>query len=417
MDASIRLLESQEGAALRAMFAGVEETVAGVPWAYLDNAATTLKPHKVIDAIADFYRSYHGNVHRTTHKLAYATEELLEGVREEVRQWIHAADLREIVFTSGATGALNLIAQSYGRHELEAGDEVILSVLEHHSNFLPWKRLCEEKECALKIIPINKAGSVDVETFARLLSARTRLVALTHVSHVTGKVLPIRDIVEAAHGQGAIVVLDATQAAPHMRLDVGKLGVDFLTFSAHKMYGPTGVGVLYGKRKLLEEMPPYEVGGGMIHGRGAQGELHYAELPHRLEAGTPPLASIVGLGSSIQFLKEVEELWQRGHDYALCGLAAEGLGDLGSSVTCLGAGQRAGILSFHVAGRHALDVAMELNVQGIAVRGGLQCATPLMEALDLPGVVRASFAMYNTAAEVERLVRAIAAMKETNRSD
>lgn len=405
-----QLLSRQELEEIRTMFPALGQEMNGFPLAYLDNAATTPKPYQVIDALTEFYRYRQANVHRTTHTLAYQVESLLENVREEVRTWLNGKDVCEIIFTSGATAALNLVAQSYGRSQLQAGDEVIISALEHHSNFLPWQRLCAEKECSLKTIPINEEGSVHVDDFQKLLSPSTRLVALTHVSHVTGKVLPIKELTQAAHRVGAVVVLDAAQSAPHMRLDVEALDADFLTFSAHKMYGPTGVGVLYGKRKLLEKMPPYQLGGGMIQGLNVQGAPIYAELPHRLEAGTPPMASIVGLGSTLHFLREFDSLWRRGHDRALCHLAAEELKKLGN-VTCLGQGERMGILSFHVGGMHALDVAMQLNMKGIAVRSGLQCATNLMQELDLTGVVRASFAMYNTEGEVKRLVEVLRRLK------
>ena len=403
------LLQEAQLQLVRSTFPFLKRTVHNLPLAYLDNAATTQVPDAVIDAMRRYYQQGRANTHRSSHYLAYRSEELIEGVRSALKVFLHAEDVTEIVFSRGTTDALHQIAEGYGATHLTAGDEVILTALAHHSEWMPWERVTKRKGAHLKVLPLSPSGSISLRAFKALLSPRTQVVSLPHVSHVTGKELPIAQIAEAAHEVGAIVVVDGAQSVAHQKIDVQVLGADFFVFSGHKLYGPTGIGVLYGRRFLLDKMVPWEVGGGVISG-GVPSKWTYAPLPHRLEAGTLPMGAIVGLGSALSFLDNLGAAGRAsGHTTALAALLAEKLSPL-SHVSIIGQGERKGIVSFAVEDAHPLDLSVMLDLQGIAVRAGSQCALPLMQALGLQGVIRASFGLYNTPAEVERLVDMIAGL-------
>ena len=391
--------------ALRAQFPVLHQAVNGKPLVYLDNAATTQKPRAVIDAVSAYYEGVNSNVHRGVHELSQRATAACETVRDKVRAFINAEESAEILFTSGATEAINLVASSYGAHAVGSGDEIIISTLEHHSNIVPWQLLCERSGAVLRVIPISDAGDLDLDAYRDLLSERTRLVAVGHVSNALGTVNPIREIIDLAHDNGTPVLIDGAQAIPHMPVDVQALDCDFYTFSGHKMYGPTGVGVLYGKRRLLDAMPPYQGGGDMISSVRFEGTTYNA-LPYKFEAGTPNIAGIVGFGTAVDFvqahLPQLVPLEATLMAYAESTLSAI------DSVTIVGAPQqRAGALSFLIDNVHPHDIGTVVDLQGIAIRVGHHCAQPLMERLGLASTARASFGIYNTTADIDRLAAAI----------
>jgi len=392
---------------IRAQFPALHQTVHGKPLIYLDNAATTQKPQVVLDALAHYYQHDNANVHRGIHTLASRATAALEATRQSVQQFIGAADAEEIIFTAGTTASLNLVAAAYGQAHVQAGDEVIISHMEHHANIVPWQMLCQAKRAILKVIPISKTGELLLPALADLLTPKTKIVAINYVSNTLGTINPLKEVIQQAHAQGAIVVVDGAQAAPHLPICVQDLNCDFLAFSAHKAYGPTGVGVLYGKKALLEEMPPYQGGGGMVR-EVTLTHTTYNDLPYKFEAGTPHIAGIIAWQEALNFIKQIGYKNVRAHEDMLLTCALDLLGSL-EKVRLIGtAPSKISVLSFAIEGMHHLDVGILLDAMGIAVRTGHSCTHPLMDFFGIEGVVRASFALYNTQAEVEQLAAAIA---------
>lgn len=400
--------------AVRAEFPILGETVRGRPLAYLDNAATTQKPEPVIAAVADCYRHGYANVARGVHALAERATLAYEDSREKVARFLGAETSEEIVFVRGTTEAINLVAGSWGRANVKAGDEILITELEHHANILPWQRLCEEVGARLVVAPIDERGEVPLEGIAARLSPRTRLAAVAHVSNVLGTVLPVREIAEIVHGAGALLLVDGPQAAPHLALDVRALGCDFYAFSGHKAYGPSGIGALWARREILASMPPWQTGGGIVH-RVSFAGTEYAEPPTRFEPGTPNLEGALGLAAAIDFVEALGRSRIAAWERTLTGRALDRLADI-PGLRLLGAPrERASLVSFELAGVHPHDVATILDGEGIAVRVGHLCAQPLMARLGVPAVVRASFALYNTLDEVEALAAGLAKAREVFR--
>jgi cysteine desulfurase/selenocysteine lyase len=396
---------------LRQDFPILHQEVHGKPLAYLDNAASSQKPQVVIEAISRFYRSDYANIHRAVHQLSERSTRRYEETRIKVQRFLHAESPREIIFVRGTTEGINLVAQTYGRTRVRAGDEILISALEHHSNIVPWQMLCEDKGAFLRVVPINDAGEMVLEEFERLLSRKTRLVAVSHVSNALGTINPVREIIERAHSQGVPVLIDGAQASPHMPVDVQKLDCDFYTFSGHKLYGPTGIGVLYGKASLLEEMPPYQGGGDMISSVTFE-KTTYNTLPYKFEAGTPHIAGAVGLSAAIDYVSEVGLENIAAYEAELLAYATERLSQIPGLRIIGNAKHKAAVISFVLDGVHPHDVGTVLDREGIAVRTGHHCAQPVMERYGIPATTRASFALYNTREEIDRLVRAIEKVKE-----
>ncbi|MEM9417313.1 MAG: SufS family cysteine desulfurase [Bacteroidota bacterium] len=391
---------------VRAQFPALHQPVHGKPLVYLDNAATTQKPRAVLDALAHYYQNDNANVHRSVHSLAERATTALETTRRYIQQWVHAADPEEVIFTTGTTAGINLVAATYGQAQIQAGDEIIISHMEHHANIVPWQMLCQTTGAVLKVIPINETGELRLSEFEKLLTPKTKVVAITYVSNTLGTINPIKKITQLAHDHGAVVVVDAAQALPHLPIDVQDLDCDFLAFSAHKAYGPTGVGALYGKRALLEAMPPYQGGGEMIQ-QVTLAHTTYNDIPYKFEAGTPPIASIIAWQAALRFIEEIGYDTLRNYENKLLGYAVDLLSNL-SKIRFIGTPpNKVGVFSFVVEGIHPLDIALLLDAQGIAVRAGHSCTQPLMDFLGVEGVVRASLAVYNTAEEVKQLAAAI----------
>jgi cysteine desulfurase/selenocysteine lyase len=387
---------------LRKDFPILGQSVHGRPLVYLDNAATTQKPRAVIDSLVGFYTRDCSNIHRGVHLLSERATRAYEDARLRLARFINAASEREIIFVRGATEAINLVAQSYGRTHFAAGDEILISAMEHHSNIVPWQLLCEEKGARLRIVPMNDRGEFLLEEYEKLVGPRTRMVAVTQVSNALGTVNPVAEIIRIAHEHGVPVLIDGAQAVQHMRVDVRELDCDFYCFSGHKMYGPTGVGVLYGKERLLEAMPPYQGGGDMISSVTFAKTL-FARLPHKLEAGTPNIAGGIALGAAVDYLEAVGLESISDHEQDVLAYGSEVLSDL-RGVRIIGtARQKASVLSFVVEGIHAHDVGTILDQEGIAVRTGHHCAQPVMEFFNVPATARASLGLYNTRAEVDAL--------------
>jgi cysteine desulfurase/selenocysteine lyase len=378
---------------------------------FLDSGASAQKPRAVIDRIADYYRTDYANVHRGVYRLSARSTELFEEAREKVRRFLNAADAREIVFVRNTTEAINLVAQSWGPAFLEPGDEVLISVLEHHSNIVPWQLLRDRIGIRLVVAPIDATGGLDLAGFEARLSPRTRLVAITHVANATGAVVPVETIVQLAHRQGAKVLIDGSQAAPRLPVDVQALGCDFYALTGHKVYGPTGIGALYGRYQLLAAMPPWQGGGEMILNVTFE-KTEYQEPPHRFEAGTPDISGAIGLGAAIDFIEELGRDDILEHEEALTGYGVDRLSRI-PGLKLLGAGQRRlGILSFDLEGVHPHDVAQILDQHHVAVRAGHHCAQPLMEWFGLSGTTRASLGVYNDEHDIDRLAEAIEAARE-----
>jgi cysteine desulfurase / selenocysteine lyase len=398
-------------ARIRAQFPILRETVHDKPLVYLDSAASAQKPQAIIDAERAVYEQIYSNVHRGVHTLSMKATDAYEGARTKVRDFIHARDIKEVVFVRGATEGINLVAQTYGRQRVQAGDEVLISALEHHSNIVPWQLLCEEKGARLRVVPIDDAGQLDLEAFDRLLTDRTRLVAVAHVSNALGTILPVRTIVERAHARGVPVLVDGAQGAPHLPLDVQELGCDFYAFSGHKLYGPSGIGVLYGRAERLEAMPPWQGGGDMIASVTFE-KTTYNVLPYKFEAGTPNIAGAVGLGAAVDWLNGVGmpaiEAWE--DELLAYGTkvlsAVPGLRLVGT------AREKTGVLSFMLEGLHPHDIGTVLDYEGIAVRTGHHCAQPVMDRFGVPATTRASLACFNTKDDLDALVRGLAKVRE-----
>ncbi len=392
---------------IRSQFPILSREVNGYPLVYFDNAATTQKPQAVISALLKYYERYNANIHRGIHTLAEEATAAYEDTRKAVRKFINAREPEEIIFTRGTTEGINLVAQTFGRANLKRGDEVIVSAMEHHSNIVPWQLICEEKGAVLKVIPITAEGEIIWEAFEKLLTSRTKIVAIVYASNSLGTVNPVKKIITAAHTAGAKVLIDAAQAAAHCEMDVRDLDCDFLAFSGHKIYGPTGVGVLYGKRELLEEMPPYQGGGEMIK-EVSFAKTTYNELPYKFEAGTPNIADVVAFKEAIHFVSKTGKPAMEAHEHRLLVKATEGLSRI-PRVRLIGtAPGKIGVISFVVEGIHHFDMGMMLDAKGIAIRTGHHCTQPLMDFLKIEGTNRASFAVYNTLQEVEYFVNAVA---------
>ncbi|HEV2729632.1 MAG TPA: cysteine desulfurase [Terriglobales bacterium] len=396
---------------VRRDFPILSREVHGKKLVYLDNAATSQKPRAVIDAISRYYEQGNANVHRGVHFLSeHATGEH-ERARRTVQQFINAADASEIIFVRGTTEAINLVAQTYGRTHVRAGDEVLITAMEHHSNIVPWQILCEEKGATLRVAPINDDGELLLEEFEKLLGPRTKIVALPHVSNALGTVNPVGRIVEIAHGRNIPVLVDGAQAVPHMKVDVQALDCDFYAFSSHKMFGPIGIGVLYGKSALLEEMPPYQGGGDMISSVTFE-KTTYNKLPFKFEAGTPNVAGAIALGAAIEYLNGIGMDNIAAYEHELLTYATEKISAI-PGVRLIGtARDRAGVLSFVIEGIHPHDVGTILDQEGIAIRTGHHCAQPVMQRFGIPATARASFALYNTKAEVDTLAEGIRKVQE-----
>jgi cysteine desulfurase/selenocysteine lyase len=403
-----RTAASLEVARVRADFPILHQTVHGRPLVYLDNAATTQKPQTVLDALEQYYRHDNANVHRAVHQLSERATRAFEEARGKVQRFLNAAQAREIIFVRGTTEGINLVASSFGRKFVHPGDEILVSGMEHHSNIVPWQILCEERGAVLRVIPFNDAGELDLQEFQRLLCEKTRVVSVVHLSNSLGTINPVRVMIELAHARGVPVLLDGAQSASHLPIDVQELDCDYFAFSGHKIYGPTGIGALYGKAKILESLPPYMGGGDMIK-TVTFAKTTYAELPNKFEAGTPNIAGAVGLGAAIDYLQSLGMEKVAAHEDALLLHATKRLGEI-PGVRILGtAGKKAGVLSFVVEDPpiSALDLGTRLDLEGIAIRTGHHCCQPVMDRFGVPGTARASFALYNTLEEVDHFADAL----------
>ncbi len=392
--------------ALRRDFPILARKIHGHPLVYLDNAATTQKPESVIEAIADMYRRSYANIHRGVHTLSVEATDAYEQAREKVRAFVNAAETGEIVFVRGTTEAINLVAQTFGRQRVGEGDEVVVSALEHHSNIVPWQLLCDEKRAHLKVLPIDRTGEIRVEELERLLTPRSRIVAIAHVSNALGTLLPVRRIIEIAHARGVPVLVDGAQAVPRLAVDVRALGCDFYAFSAHKVYGSTGVGVLYGRAELLDAMPPYQGGGDMISSV-TFAKTTWNVLPYKFEAGTPNIVGAIGFGAAIAYLAKIGLENVTAHETDLLDYATRSLTALPGLNVIGTAREKIGVLSFTLDGIHPHDIGTVLDQEGIAIRTGHHCAQPVMEFFGIPATARASFALYNTRGEIDALVEGI----------
>ncbi|MBM3486844.1 MAG: cysteine desulfurase [Alphaproteobacteria bacterium] len=402
-------------ARIRGDFPILGERVYGKPLTYLDNGASAQKPRAVIDAIRNAYETEYANVHRGVHYLSQRATDAMESARQKVRDFLNAREDHEIIFVRGATEGINLVAASWGRANLKPGDEILLTTMEHHSNIVPWQMIRDQTGAVIKVAPIDDDGALVMEELARLIGPRTRMVAVTHVSNALGTVVPIADIIRRAHAVGAKVLIDGCQAVPHIPVDVQALDCDFYVFSGHKLYGPSGIGVLYGKAALLEAMPPYQGGGEMIETVTFQ-KTTYAGLPFKFEAGTPHIVGAVGLGAAIEYLGSLGLPRIAAHEHELLAYATERLAALNAIRIVGRAPEKAAILSFTLDGVHPHDIGTILDREGIAVRTGHHCAQPVMDRFDLPATVRASFGLYNTREEVDRLVAGLARVQEIFRS-
>jgi len=386
-------------------------SVYGKPLAYLDNAASSQKPNAVIDALGQYYRSENSNVHRGVHYLSEVATKKYETARVTVQKFLNAESEREILFVRGATEAINLVAATFGRKNIHAGDEVLITELEHHSNIVPWQMLCEEQGARLRVVPINDAGEIELEEFDRLLSGKTKIAALSHISNALGTVNPIKRMIQMAHQHGVPVLVDGAQAVPHLRIDVRDLDADFYAFSAHKVFGPTGLGVLYGKANLLESMPPYQGGGDMIKSVTFEKTI-FNDIPHKFEAGTPHIAGAIGLAAAIDYLDAFDWNVVQHYEQALLHSATETLSAIEGLKIIGTAKEKAGVLSFVLEGIHPHDIGTILDQEGIAIRTGHHCAQPIMQKYGIPATARASFAFYNTEEEIHTLLAGIRKVKK-----
>lgn len=391
---------------VRVDFPILHQQVNGKPLVYFDNAATAQKPKSVIQALTHYYETENANIHRGAHYLAAKATQDYEDTREAVRQFLNAASTDEIIFTRGVTEAVNLVAQTYGRQNLRAGDEVIISTMEHHSNIVPWQMICEEKGAILRIIPITEQGELEMDAFAKLLNERTKIVSIVHVSNALGTINPVKEIIAAAHQVGAVVFVDGAQAAVHLSPDVQALDADFYAFSAHKVYGPTGIGALYGKRQWLEAMPPYHGGGEMIK-EVTFAKTTYNELPFKFEAGTPNIGDTIALKAAFDYLAQWNKSDIAAYEAELLQYATQALESIDGLRIVGTAKHKISVISFVVDGAHHSDIGTLLDNEGIAVRTGHHCTQPLMQRLGISGTTRASFALYNTRDEVEVFVKAL----------
>lgn len=396
---------------VREQFPVLDQSVNGKRLVYLDNGASSQMPQQVIDRLNAYHSKEHANVHRGIHSLSQHATDEYEATREKVRKLINARHLEEIIYTTGTTDSINLVANSYGRPRFKAGDEIIVSEMEHHANIVPWQIVGEQTGATLKVIPMNDEGVLDITEFYNLLSERTKFVSVIHVSNALGTINPVKEIIQAAHKRGIPVLLDGAQAVPHSKVDVQELDADFYAFSAHKMCGPTGFGILYGKKELLESMPPYRGGGDMID-RVTFEKTTWNDLPHKFEAGTPPIAAGIGLGAAIDFLESIGMDAVANREAELVNYAIQKLSDI-EGVTLVGtAKDKASVISFLMDGIHPTDAGTILDKEGIAVRTGHHCAQPVMDHFNIPGTLRASISFYNNEEDIDRLVEGIEYTKE-----
>jgi len=396
---------------IRADFPALAMQVYGKPLVYLDNAASAQKPKAVLDRLTQAYETEYANVHRGLHYLANAATEAYEGAREKARAFLNAERTEEIIFTRNATEAVNLVAQTFGRERIKAGDEIVLSIMEHHSNIVPWHFLRERQGAVIKWAPIDEEGNFLLEEFEKLLGPRTKMVAITQMSNALGTVVPVKDVIRLAHQRGIPVLVDGAQAAVHMDIDVRDLDCDFYVFTGHKLYAPTGIGVLYGKHALLSEMPPFNGGGEMIRDV-YEDRVTYGDPPHRFEAGTPAIVQAVGLGAAIDYVNSIGKARIRAHENELVKYAHEQLGKINSLRIIGNAKGKGPIVSFEMKGAHPHDVATVIDREGVAVRAGTHCVMPLLARYGLTATCRASFALYNTRAEVDRLAASLVKARE-----
>lgn len=396
---------------IRADFPILAEKIRNKSLVYLDNAASCQKPDAVIDSISHLYRHDYANIHRGVHTLSVRSTDKFEAAREKVKTFINAASEKEIIFVRGTTEAINLVAQSYGKANIKAGDEIVITAMEHHSNIVPWQMLCEQAGAVLKVAPINLQGELIYDEFEKLLNDKTRLVSVVHMSNALGTINPVKKIIAAAHAKAIPVMLDGAQAIPHMAVDVQDLDCDFYAFSGHKLYGPSGIGVLYGKQALLEAMPPYQGGGDMIKTVTFE-KSTYAGLPHKFEAGTPAIAEVVGLGAAIDYLNETGMDAIVAYEAQLLDYATEQAQQIKGLRIIGEAAEKGAILSFVLDRIHPHDIGTMLDSLGIAIRAGHHCAMPVMDFYGVPATARASFAMYNTKEEIDVLMQGIASLIE-----
>jgi len=391
---------------IRADFPVLDQQVNGSPLIYFDNAATTQKPKSVIDALSDYYASDNANIHRGLHALAERATTAYELTRTKIKEFINAPSSDQIILTAGTTGSINLVAQTFGRANFSKGDKILISNLEHHSNIVPWQMIAEEKGAIIKVIPVDERGVLDLEAFRNLLDASVKLVAVNHVSNAIGTINPIAEMIQLAHGHGAKVMIDGAQSIAHLDIDVQALDIDFFAFSAHKLFGPTGVGVLYGKRELLESMPPYQGGGEMIKEVSFEGTT-YNELPYKFEAGTPNIADVIALSAAIDYVNALSKEALFTQELALLAYATEQLSSIPGLRIIGTAPNKIAVISFVIDGIHPQDLGVLLDKFGIAIRTGHHCVQPLMKRFGLPGTCRASFAFYNTFEEIDLFVKAL----------
>jgi cysteine desulfurase/selenocysteine lyase len=385
--------------------------VHGKPLVYLDNAASAQKPHAMLDRLHQAYTSEYANVHRGLHYLANAATEGYEGAREKVRAFLNAGRAEEIIFTRNATEAINLVAQTFGRERLQAGDEIVLSIMEHHSNIVPWNFLRERQGVVIKWAPVDEDGNFLLDEFEKLLGPRTRMVAITHMSNTLGTIVPVKEVVRLAHARNIPVLVDGSQAVVHLDVDVADIGCDFYAFTGHKLYGPTGIGVLYGKYDLLAAMPPFNGGGEMIR-EVFEDRVTYGEPPHRFEAGTPPIVQAIGLGAAIDYVGTIGKARIRAHEQDLLAYATDRLREINALRIIGSARDKGALISFEINGTHPHDVATIIDRSGVAIRAGTHCAMPLLARYGVTATCRASFALYNTRSEVDRLAEALVKARE-----
>ena len=391
---------------IRKEFPVLHQQINGRDLVYFDNAATNQKPRRVIDALVEYYSGYNANIHRGIHTLAEKATRAYEQTRETAKDFINAASTEEIIFTRGVTEGINLVAATYGRAFVKEGDEIIISTLEHHSNIVPWQFVCEANNAILKVIPVTRSGELDMQVFKQHLSSRTKIVAVNHASNSLGTINPVKEIIRLAHEKDAVVLIDGAQAGAHITIDVQDLDCDFYCLSSHKMYGPTGTGILYGKKGLLEKMPPYQGGGEMIKEVKFE-KTTYNDLPYKFEAGTPNIGDVVAYRHAMEFILELGRENIAAHEHALLEYGTKRLSEL-KEVTPVGtAANKVGVLAFTVKGIHHFDVGQMLDARGIAVRTGHHCTQPLMDCYGIEGTVRASFAVYNTKKEIDQLIEGL----------
>ena len=398
--------------AIRADFPILHREVNGKPLVYLDNAATTQKPQAVIDAVTSYYTDYNANIHRSSHLLAELATRGYEGARVKVKNFLNAADAHEIIFTRSATESINLVAQTWGRQNIHEGDEILVSEMEHHCNIVPWQMLCAERGARLRVIPITDSGELRMDEYAALLNDRTKLVGICHMSNALGTINPVGEVIRLAHAQGVPVLVDAAQSAYHIPIDVQELDADFLVFSGHKLYGPTGIGVLYGKRFFLEAMPPWQGGGDMIETVSFADGTTFNEIPYKFEAGTPHMAGAIGLGAAIDYLTTLGMDKIAAYEHSLTAYASDALSAV-PGLRMVGTAQdKASVFSFTLGDIHPYDIGSLLDEQGIAIRTGQHCAHPVLQRLGVSATARASLALYNTPAEVDALVAGLARVRK-----